>query len=140
MGIACYEERLKHYCSFERMELPDIRNRAHLSIEQIKKQEEVMLLKCIDPLDDVTLLDERGVEATSESLSMQLEKKMTYGVQTLVFIVGGAYGFSPDLYTRANEIRALSRLTFSHQMVRVIFMEQLYRCFTIIKGEPYHHR
>ena len=99
-----------------------------------------MLLKRIEAQDELILLDERGTEATSKQLALQLEKKMIHRAQSLVFVAGGAYGFSSAVYARANELRALSQLTFSHQMVRIIFLEQLYRCFTIIKGEPYHHK
>ena len=138
-GIDVYADRLKHYCAFERNELSDIKQRAHLSVEQIKEQEGMMLLKNVTSGDEVVLLDERGSLPSSESWAKQLEKKMIHGVPSVVFMAGGAYGFSPAVYDRANELLALSRLTFSHQMVRLIFLEQLYRCFTIIKGEPYHH-
>ena len=138
-GIDLYEDRLGHYCTFERKELPDIKSKANLSQHQIKEMEGTALLKCIGAADEVVLLDERGIEQSSEVWAKHLEKKMIHGVSSMVFVAGGAYGFSPALYARANEQRALSRLTFSHQMVRVLFMEQLYRCFTIIKGESYHH-
>jgi len=139
-GVACYEERLKHYCNFERIELPEVKSRAYLSAEHMKEQEGALLLKRIEAQDELILLDERGTEVPSEQLAIQLEKKMIHGASSLVFVAGGAYGFSPAVYAKAKELWALSRLTFSHQMVRVIFLEQLYRCFTIIKGEPYHHK
>jgi len=139
-GINQYDERIRRYCNFERIELPDIKSRTHLTTEQIKEHEGKMVLKWIEPNDVVVLLDERGLETSSEAFAAKLEQKMVRGVSSLLYISGGAYGFSPAVYARANALQALSQLTFSHQMVRLIFLEQLYRCFTIINREPYHHR
>ena len=138
-GMAVYESRLRHYCSFSRRELPALKLQSSLSQAQIREQEGQALLKCIGPKDEVVLLDERGVQSSSSAWAAQIEQKMVRGISSMVFVVGGAYGFSEAVYARANELRSLSQLTFSHQMVRLIFLEQLYRCFTIIKGEPYHH-
>ena len=120
-------------------ELPDIRNRKTLNEEQQKKAESFLLLSQLQPGDQVVLLDERGKSHTSVEFSEILEKQMASGVKRLVFVVGGPYGFSQDVYDRADSMLSLSPMTFSHQMVRLIFLEQLYRAFTILKGEPYHH-
>jgi len=138
-GMAIYESRLKHYCSFSRRELPGLKSPGNLSQTQIREQEGLALLKCIGPKDEVVLLDERGTQSSSSAWAAQIEQKMVRGISSMVFVVGGAYGFSEAVYARANELRSLSSLTFSHQMVRLIFLEQLYRCFTIIRKEPYHH-
>jgi len=138
-GMAIYESRLKHYCSFSRKELHSLKLQSSLSQAQIREQEGLALLKCIGPKDEVILLDERGVQSSSSDWAAQIEQKMVRGVSSMVFVVGGAYGFSEAMYARANELRSLSSLTFSHQMVRLIFLEQLYRCFSIIRKEPYHH-
>jgi len=97
-------------------------------------------MKYLKPNDELILMDERGEEFTSERFASQIEKKSIHGTKNVVFAIGGAYGFSDDIYKRANEKISLSKMTFSHQMVRVIFLEQLYRAYTIIKGEPYHHK
>jgi 23S rRNA (pseudouridine1915-N3)-methyltransferase len=134
-----YFSRLKHYCSIERIELPDIRNAKNLSREQLKDAEGKEILKRILPTDQLVLLDERGKEFSSVSFASHLEQQMNQSVKTIVFVVGGAFGFSEEIYKRANMKMSLSRMTFSHQMVRMIFLEQLYRAFTIIRGEGYHH-
>ena len=138
-GIKKYVGRLGHYVPFEMKELPDIRNRKTLNEEQQKKAESFLLLSQLQPGDQVVLLDERGKSHTSVEFSEILEKQMASGVKRLVFVVGGPYGFSQDVYDRADSMLSLSPMTFSHQMVRLIFLEQLYRAFTILKGEPYHH-
>ena len=138
-GIKKYVGRLGHYVPFEMKELPDIRNRKTLNEEQQKKAESFLLLQQLQPGDQVVLLDERGKQHTSIEFSELIEKWSASGVKRLVFVVGGPYGFSQDVYDRADSMLSLSPMTFSHQMVRLIFLEQLYRAFTILKGEPYHH-
>ena len=139
-GIKKYVSRIGHYTSFEMKELPDPRNRKTLSEEQQKKAESMLLLQQLQPSDQVVLLDENGKQFTSVAFSETLEKQMATGAKRLVFIIGGPYGFAPEVYARANAKLSLSPMTFSHQMVRLIFVEQLYRAFTILKGEPYHHQ
>ena len=110
-----------------------------MSQEQIKEKEGELILKNIKNTDDVILLDERGNTFTSLEWASHLQKKMNYEGKDIVFVIGGAYGFSQKVYQRANSKISLSKMTFSHQIIRVIFLEQLYRAFTIMKGEPYHH-
>ncbi len=138
--IKKYTDRLQHYVSLELFVVPDIKNRKQLSFTQQKEQEGQLLLKEIISSDWVVLLDERGTEYTSVGFSKFLAKKMLAGTKQLLFIIGGPYGFSEALYQRANQKISLSKMTFSHQMVRLFFVEQLYRGFTILKNEPYHHR
>ena len=133
-----YRERITHYLPFTLTTIPELKNAKSLSEEQQKSAEGELILKQLQPSDTVVLLDERGREPRSMELAAWLEKKQQ-SARRLVFVIGGPYGFSPAVYERANEQLSLSRLTFSHQMVRAIFMEQLYRACTIIKGEPYHH-
>tara|TARA_R110002072_G_scaffold193809_3_gene350980 strand:+ start:10568 stop:11041 length:474 start_codon:yes stop_codon:yes gene_type:complete len=135
-----YSKRLGFYTSFELKIIPDIKNSKSLSEIQQKEKEGALLLKQIDPSDDVLLLDENGKNYTSIDFSDFLQKKMNSGLKNLIFIIGGPYGFSPEMYQRAHGKIALSSMTFSHQMVRLFFIEQLYRGFTILKNEPYHHR
>ena len=136
--IADYSERITHYMPFGITVIPELKNTKSLSEEQQKTAEGEQILKLLQPSDTVVLLDEHGREPRSIELAQWLEKKQTVA-RRLVFIIGGPYGFSSAVYSRANEQLSLSRLTFSHQMVRTIFLEQLYRACTIIKGEPYHH-
>lgn len=138
-GIKKYVGRIGHYASFEMKEIPDIRNRKTLNEEQQKKAESFLLLQQLQPADHVVLLDENGKQYTSVGFSENLGKLMAAGAKRIVFIIGGPYGFAQDVYDRANAKMSLSPMTFSHQMVRLIFVEQLYRAFTIQKGEPYHH-
>lgn len=138
-GIKKYVGRLGHYVPFELKEIPDIRNRKTLSEEQQKKAESFLLLSQLQNGDHVVLLDENGKQFTSVEFSENLEKLMASGCKRIVFVIGGPYGFSPEVYAKANAKISLSPMTFSHQMVRLIFVEQLYRAFTILKGEPYHH-
>jgi len=137
-GIDDYNERIGHYMPFEIKVIPDIKNTRNITEEQQKQAEGELILKQIQPTDTVVLLDEHGHEYRSTEFSKWLEQKRNTA-RRLVFIIGGAYGFSNDIYSRANEKISLSKMTFSHQMVRLIFTEQLYRACTIIKGEPYHH-
>lgn len=138
-GIKKYVGRLGHYVSFEMKEIPDIRNRKTLSEEQQKKSESFLLLSQFQAGDYIILLDENGKQFTSVEFSENLEKLMASGSKRIVFVIGGPYGFSQEVYAKANAKMSLSPMTFSHQMVRLIFVEQLYRAFTILKGEPYHH-
>ena len=133
-----YRERIGHYMPFGITVIPELKNTKSLSEEQQKVAEGELILKLLQPSDTVVLLDEHGHEPRSIELASWLEKKQAT-TRRLVFVIGGPYGFSPAVYERANEQLSLSRLTYSHQMVRLIFVEQLYRACTIIKGEPYHH-
>lgn len=137
-GIDDYRERITHYQPFAITVIPALKNTKSLSEEQQKAAEGELILKCIQPSDTVVLLDEHGTERTSMQTAAWLEKKQQTA-RRLVFVIGGPYGFSDDVYSRANEMISLSRMTFSHQMVRLVFVEQLYRACTIIKGESYHH-
>lgn len=138
-GLDIYVSRLKHYVPFAITEIPELKNVSALSKDQIKTKEGELILKNIRNTDDVILLDERGKEYSSMELAKILQDKITYGGKDIVYVIGGAYGFSDAVYARANSKLSLSRMTFSHQMVRAIFAEQIYRAFTIMKGEPYHH-
>lgn len=139
-GIKIYLERLKHYTNFSLIEIPELKRVSAMSQEQIKSKEGELILKYVNNGDDLILLDERGKSYSSEDWAQHLNQKFLYSNKDIVFVIGGAYGFSEEVYQRANEKLSLSKMTFSHQMVRLIFLEQLYRAFTIIKGEPYHHR
>ncbi len=138
-GLDIYVSRLKHYVPFSLREIPELKNAGALSREQIKAKEGELLLKAVRPGDELVLLDERGTEYSSTGLAQFIESRMSTSEADIVFAVGGAYGFSEAVYQRSNGMMSLSKMTFPHQMVRVIFAEQLYRAFTIIKGEPYHH-
>ncbi len=138
-GLDIYVSRLKHYISFNIIEIPELKNVSALSKDQIKTKEGELILKNIRNTDDVILLDERGKEYSSMELAGIIRNKINYEGKDIVYVIGGAYGFSDAVYARANSKMSLSRMTFSHQMVRAIFSEQIYRAFTIIKGEPYHH-
>jgi 23S rRNA (pseudouridine1915-N3)-methyltransferase len=139
-GIDVYEKRLKHYIPYEMVVIPALKNTRSLSELQQKQKEGDLLLAKIEPTDEVVLLDENGNQFSSVGFSEYVKKKMTAGTRNLVFVVGGPYGFSEEVYNRANGKISLSSMTFSHQMVRLIFIEQLYRSMTILKGEPYHHQ
>ncbi len=138
-GIKEYEKRLKRYVSFDIQDLNAVKNAAVLSHEELRMKEGEQLLAKIEPSDYLVLLDEKGQEFDSEGFSVFLQKKMNAGVRQAVFVVGGAFGFSEAVYSRANAQVSLSRMTFSHQMVRLFFVEQLYRAYTILRGEKYHH-
>ncbi len=139
-GFAVYEQRLKHYVSFETIVIPALKNTKALSIEQQKEKEGELLFKEIESSDRLILLDENGKEYNSVEFSGFLQQQMNSGIKNLVFVVGGPYGFSDAVYKRANGKIALSKMTFSHQMVRLFFVEQIYRGMTILKNEPYHHQ
>lgn len=138
-GIDIYLKRLKHYIKLEITELPELKNTKGLSQDQQKTKEAELILKKITTTDFVVLLDERGQELSSLQFADLLNKRMLASTQNLVFVIGGPYGFDSSVYQRANDKLSLSKLTFSHQMVRLFFAEQVYRAFTILKGEPYHH-
>jgi len=138
-GLELYVSRLTHYFPFALDEIPELKNVSALTKDQIKEKEGELILKKIKPQDDVIILDEHGREYRSVEFAALLEEKISRGGRDMVFVIGGAYGFSKGVYDRANAKMSLSKMTFSHQMVRAIFTEQLYRAFTIVRGEPYHH-
>ena len=138
-GILKYIKRLEHYVPFEMKIIHDIKNRKTLTEEQQKKAEGELILSNINIGDDLVLLDENGKTFSSVTFSQWIEKQMNIGSKRMIFVVGGPYGFSKEVYAKAKFKISLSEMTFSHQMIRLIFVEQLYRAFTIIKGEPYHH-
>lgn len=138
-GIEKYLKRLKHYIGFSLRIIADIKNAKSLSQAQQKAKEGELILKGLGNSDMLVLLDEKGKKFTSVDFAKYLNKQMVGGVQHLVFVVGGPYGFDEAVYERANLKISLSDMTFSHQMVRLFFVEQLYRAFTILKNEPYHH-
>jgi len=137
-GVELFRKRVVRYVPFKIETLPDLKNTRNLSMKEVQKKEAVLMLKRIRTTDHVVLLDERGKEHDSISFAEYLNA-LEGKVNQLVFVIGGPYGFSEEVYQRADARLSLSRLTFSHQLVRVIFMEQLYRAYTILKGEPYHH-
>jgi 23S rRNA (pseudouridine1915-N3)-methyltransferase len=137
-GLEMYASRLVHYVPFSVRELPELKGVSALSRDQIKQREGECLLKALKPMDHVILLDEHGSEYTSTEFARSLDRLMQQG-RDLVFIVGGAYGFSPEMYSRADSKLSLSKMTCSHQLVRTVFAEQLYRAFTILRGAPYHN-
>jgi 23S rRNA (pseudouridine1915-N3)-methyltransferase len=134
-----YQNRLKFYIPFEMTVVPELKNTKNLSINEQQEKEADLILKQLETSDEVVLLDEKGKQFTSVGFSEFISKKMLASHKRMVFVVGGPYGFSERVYQRANGKVSLSAMTFSHQMIRVIFVEQLYRAMTILKGEPYHH-
>jgi 23S rRNA (pseudouridine1915-N3)-methyltransferase len=138
-AISEYQKRLKFYISFDIEEIPSLKNTKNLTEDNQKQKEGELILKYLQLEDEVVLLDDKGAEYTSKQFASYIEKKSASGLKRLVFVVGGPYGFSQEVYQRANDKVSLSRMTFSHQMVRLVFTEQLYRAMTIIRGEPYHH-
>jgi 23S rRNA (pseudouridine1915-N3)-methyltransferase len=138
-GLDLYVSRLRHYAPFTLVEIPQLKNVSAFTQEQIKEKEGELILKQVTPGDSVILLDERGKEYRSVEWAEWIRQRLARGGKGLVFVIGGAYGFSQAVYDRAEGMISLSRMTFSHQMVRTVFAEQLYRAFTIIRGEPYHH-
>ncbi len=137
--IEMYQKRLKHYIQFELEVIPDLKNVKNLSENQQKEKEGALILKKVSSTDQLVLLDEKGKEFGSIEFSKFLQKKMNSGIKQLVFVIGGPYGFSEAVYQKAQGKVSLSQLTFSHQMIRLFMVEQLYRAFTILKNEPYHH-
>ncbi len=137
--ISVYQNRLKHYIKFELEIISDIKNVKNLTERQQKIKEGELILKKLEATDNLVLLDEKGKEFRSVEFSKYLQKKMNSGIKQLVFVIGGPYGFSEDVYKKSVGKISLSKMTFSHQMVRLFVVEQIYRAFTIIKNEPYHH-
>jgi len=135
-----YAKRLGFYIKFEFEIIPDIKNTKNLTEDQQKQKEGVLILSRLKPTDILILLDENGKQLNSVSFSEYLQKHMNSGIKQLVFTIGGPYGFSSDVYMKAQGKISLSKMTFSHQMIRLFFIEQLYRGFTILRNEPYHHR
>lgn len=138
-GIEKYLNRLKHYIGFNLVVIPDVKNTKNLTEAQQKNKEAEQILKQISNPDMVILMDEKGKKYSSVSFANYLNKQMIGSVQHMIFVIGGPYGFDDSIYKRANGSISLSDMTFSHQMVRLFFVEQLYRAFSILKGEPYHH-
>ena len=135
-----YQKRLSHYIKFTFEIIPDLKNVKNLSEKEQKQKEGKLILNKISTSDVLILLDENGKQMDSVSFSSYLQKHMNSGIKQLVFVIGGPYGFSEDVYIKSQEKLGLSQMTFSHQMIRLFFIEQLYRGFTILKSEPYHHR
>ena len=138
-GVDEYVKRLSHYVTFEIKYIGDAKNTKNITEEQQKASEGKQILSILDKSDFVVLLDEHGKEYTSVEYAAYVQKRMLSGVKNVVFVVGGPYGFSPEVYARANDKISFSKMTFSHEMIRLIFTEQLYRAFTILHHEPYHH-
>ena len=138
-GIEEYVKRLQHYVTFNIQYVGDVKSTRNLSEAQQKTAEGKVLLSTFESSDYVVLLDEHGTERTSVDFSAWLQRRMASGCKRLVFVIGGPYGFSPDVYARANSLLSLSRMTLSHEMIRLLFVEQLYRAFSILNNEPYHH-
>ena len=134
-----YIARIAHYMPFEMQVIPELRNAKNLSQEQQKEQESELLKKCLQPGDYIVLLDEHGKERRSVDYAQWMQKRMAASPRRLVFVVGGPYGFAPQIHKMAQEEISLSQMTFSHQMIRLLFVEQIYRAMTILNGEPYHH-
>ena len=138
-GIDEYIKRLKHYAPFEIKYIDDIKNTKNISEDQQKRTEGAKILSLLDKSDFVVLLDEHGKEYTSIQYSSYIQKRMLSGAKKVVFVIGGPYGFSQEVYDRANDKISFSKMTFNHEMIRLIFTEQIYRAYTIINHEPYHH-
>ncbi len=138
--ISIYEKRLAHYVKFKFEVIPDLKNSKNLSEKLQKEKEGELILKHVNASDILVVMDENGKQLTSLGFSQFLQKKMNSGIKNLVLVIGGPYGFSENVYKRANGQLSLSKMTFSHQMVRLFLMEQLYRGFTILRNEPYHHQ
>ncbi|WP_339627505.1 23S rRNA (pseudouridine(1915)-N(3))-methyltransferase RlmH [uncultured Maribacter sp.] len=137
--IEVYQKRLQHYINFDIELIPDLKKTKNLSVVQQKEKEGQLILKKLAATDVLILFDENGKHFTSIEFSQYLQKKMNSGIKQIVFLIGGPYGFSNDVYAKASGKISLSKMTFSHQMVRLFITEQLYRAFTIQKNEPYHH-
>lgn len=137
--ISVYQKRLQHYISFELEVIPDLKNSKNLSHAQQKEKEGELILSKIQSTDQLILLDEKGKEYRSIDFAQFLQKKMNSGLKQLVFVIGGPYGFSQEVYQKAMGKLSFSKMTFSHQMIRLFVVEQIYRGFTILRNEPYHH-
>ncbi|MFN8258196.1 MAG: 23S rRNA (pseudouridine(1915)-N(3))-methyltransferase RlmH [Bacteroidales bacterium] len=139
-GLGIFQNRLKHFCDFEIVNLQELKNAKNMPVDEIKKKEGQMLGKVFGINEFICLLDENGTQFDSEKFAGFISNKAESGIKSVSFVVGGAYGFSEEIYKRADYKLSLSKMTFSHQLIRLIFMEQLYRAFTIIKGLPYHNQ
>jgi 23S rRNA (pseudouridine1915-N3)-methyltransferase len=138
-GVAIFEKRLKHYINYQTIVIPALKNTKNFSADDFKNKEGEELVKHFAKADYIVLLDENGKTFKSKDFANFLQKQMNSGIKNLMFVVGGAFGFSEKVYNEADMKLSLSDLTFSHQMIRLFFTEQLYRAFTIIKNEPYHN-
>ena len=138
-GISQYQKRLHHYTQFELLEIPNIKNANNLSDSELLRKEGELIVQQLQPSDHLVLLDDKGKDFTSSKFAEKLQAWLLSSKKRLVFVVGGAYGFSEQVYQRGNEKLSLSKMTFSHQMVRLFFVEQMYRGYTILNNEPYHH-
>lgn len=138
-GIDVYVSRLKHYVNFEMVVIPALKDQKGASPDEVKEREAALLLRQLEKCDRVVLLDEHGEQYTSVDFAQYIQKQMNAGVRNLAFVVGGAFGFAPSVYAAASGKVSLSKMTFNHQMVRLFFVEQLYRAFTILRHEPYHN-
>lgn len=138
-GIDVYVARLKHYVNFEMVVIPALKDQKGASPDEVKEREAAILLRQLEKCDRIVLLDEHGEQHTSVDFAQYLQKQMNAGVRNLAFVVGGAFGFAPGVYAVASGKVSLSKMTFNHQMVRLFFVEQLYRAFTILRHEPYHN-
>ncbi|MCB0480890.1 MAG: 23S rRNA (pseudouridine(1915)-N(3))-methyltransferase RlmH [Flavobacteriales bacterium] len=138
-GVDVYLKRLKHYIQVDWIEKEALKKTNKLSVEEVKRAEKELILKELKPNDRLVLLDENGKQFTSEKFSIHLEKMVSHHNTDMLFVIGGAYGFDQELHEKATEEIALSKMTFSHQMARLFLVEQIYRAFTIMRGEPYHH-
>ena len=139
-GIDIFEKRLKFYILYEIIVIPSLKETKNLSPQIIKEKEGELILKQISKYDKIILFDEKGLEFSSMDYSVFFQRQMNAGIKTLCFVVGGAFGFSDEVYKKADQKIALSKMTFSHQMIRLLIVEQLYRAFTILKNEPYHNQ
>lgn len=138
-GIDVYVSRLKHYVNFEMVVIPALKDQKGALPDEVKEREAALLLRQLEKCDRVVLLDEHGEQHTSVDFAQYIQKQMNAGVRNLAFVVGGAFGFAPSVYAAASGKVSLSKMTFNHQMVRLFFVEQLYRAFTILRHEPYHN-
>ncbi len=138
-GVRIYTERICHYVPFTLTILPDIKATRSLTEAQQKEMEGQRIMAALQASDYVVLLDERGSQMTSREFASFIDRRMTAGLKRLVFVIGGAYGFPDNIYARADAKLSLSKMTFSHEMIRLFFTEQIYRAMTILRGEPYHH-
>lgn len=139
-GMELYEKRLKHYVKYERIELPDIKKVGGVDREVLKEKEGELILKHVRENDKLILLDERGAKYDSIEFANYIQQLTLSGGKSIIFVIGGAFGFSENVYKRSDGKISLSSMTFSHQIIRIIWSEQLYRAFTILNSEPYHHK
>lgn len=138
-GVSIYSKRISKYLSFQLREFPNLKTRKNLTPEQIKSEEASMIFKQLKPSDHVVLLDEKGKRLSSKEFASFIESQQLHRTSRLIFLIGGAYGFDQKIYDRSNYKLSLSDMTFSHQLVKLIFMEQLYRAMTILRNHPYHN-